>query len=55
MTKEEIKAWRIIVEILRTTGYYSMYEKEISIVANCLKKGKEQNEKEKQERYISKI
>ena len=38
MSKEEIKCWRIIVEILEQTGYRTLYQEEVSTVANCLKR-----------------
>ena len=41
MNKEDIKAWRTIVEILRLTGYYDFYENEISRIANILRNVKE--------------
>ena len=42
MTKEDIIAWRTIVKILQDTGYYDMYEEEISRIANILNKIKNQ-------------
>ena len=37
MNKEDIKAWRTIVEILKQTGYYNLYEEEITRISNILK------------------
>lgn len=37
MTKEDLIAWRTIVEILKQTGYYDLYEEEISRIANILR------------------
>ena len=36
MNKEDIKAWRTILEILKQTGYYDLYEEEITRIANIL-------------------
>lgn len=38
MSKEEIKCWRIIVQILEETGYRALYREEVSTVANCLRR-----------------
>lgn len=38
MNKEDIRAWRVIVEILKQTGYYDLYEKEITRIANILRR-----------------
>lgn len=46
MNEEDIKAWRIIVEILKQTGYYGLYEVEISRIANLLSKIKERGDKQ---------
>lgn len=35
---KEIIAWRTIVEILNQTGYYGMYEEEVAIVADLIRK-----------------
>lgn len=36
MNKQDIIAWRTIVEILKLTGYYDMYENEVSRIAKLL-------------------
>ena len=36
MNKEDIKAWRTILEILKQTGYYNLYQEEITRIANIL-------------------
>ena len=36
MNNDDINAWRTIVKILQETGYYNLYEKEISRIANIL-------------------
>ena len=40
---KEIIAWRIILEVLRQTGNYEMYDEEIGLVANEIRKVKEQD------------
>ena len=38
MSKEDLIAWRTIVQILIQTGYYNLYEEEVQRIANVLKK-----------------
>lgn len=40
---EGIIAWRTILEVLKEAGYYDMYEDEIGIVANEIKKANRMN------------
>ena len=40
---KEIIAWRTILEVLKQTGNYEMYDEEIELVANEIKKIKEQD------------
>lgn len=34
---EIIKSWRVIVQILVQTGYYDLYEKEVTTIAEYLR------------------
>ena len=36
MSEEDVKAWRTIISILKLTGYYELYEEEITRIANIL-------------------
>lgn len=44
MNREEIVSWRIILQILKETGYYNLYTKEIDNIVNCLWRVKKQKE-----------
>lgn len=44
MNTKEIKAWRTIVAILRETGYDKLYDEEVHIVVECLRRCKKQKE-----------
>ena len=44
MNTKEIQAWRTIVAILRETGYDKLYDEEIHIVVECLRRCKKQKE-----------
>ena len=48
MDKEEKQAWRTIVAILQETGYDKLYDEEVHIVAECLRRCEQQCKKQKE-------
>lgn len=53
MDKEEKQAWRTIVAVLQETGYDKLYDEEVHIVAECLRRCEQQCKK--QQEVIDKI
>lgn len=51
MDKKEIQAWRTIVAILRETGYDKLYDEEVHIVAECLRRCEQQCKEQKEVIY----
>lgn len=37
MSKDDLIAWRTIVQVLKLTGYYWLYEEEITKIAKLLR------------------
>lgn len=59
MDIKEKQAWRTIVAILQETGYDKLYDEEVHIVAECLRRCEQQCKKQKEvidkiEKYIGK-
>lgn len=48
MNKKEKQAWRTIVAILQETGYDNLYDEEVHIVAECLRRCEQQCKKQKE-------
>lgn len=48
MNTKEIQAWRTIVAILRETGYDKLYDEDVCIVAECLRRCEQQVKKQKE-------
>lgn len=48
MNEEEKQAWRTIVAILQETGYDKLYDEEVHIVAECLRRCEQQCKKQKE-------
>lgn len=48
MEKEEKQAWRTIVAVLQETGYDKLYDEEVHIVAECLRRCEQQCKKQKE-------
>ena len=48
MDIKEIQAWRTIVAIIRETGYDKLYDEEVNIVAEYLRRCEQQCKKQKE-------
>lgn len=48
MNKKEKQAWRTIVAVLQETGYDKLYDEEVHIVAECLRRCEQQCKKQKE-------
>lgn len=48
MDIKEKQAWRTIVAVLQETGYDKLYDEEIHIVAECLRRCEQQCKKQKE-------
>ena len=42
MTVKEKQAWRTIVSVLQETGYDKLYDEEVHIIAECLRRCEQQ-------------